>query len=175
MPFTRINFRDTSVEVEHEIDATEEEIIQLAREKLAAAKKQQAELAAAEEAARLANQEAVPLKSQQEQLAAEQLAVEQRGSLGRTGVGLAAEVAVAEGGKLAGTRAGALIGGRLGAVGGLAGVSEYAENGTALTRQLDAFTAEGGTVTPNSERVLIWRPKLLDSLQQVGQLLLEQR
>ena len=123
MPFTRINFRDTSVEVEHEIDATEEEIIQLAREKLAAAKKQQAELAAAEEAARLANQEAVPLKSQQEQLAAEQLAVEQRGSLGRTGVGLAAEVAVAEGGKLAGTRAGALIGGRLGAVGGLAGVA----------------------------------------------------
>ena len=31
-------------------------------------------------------------------------------------------------------------------VGGLAGVSEYAENGTALTSTLDAFTAESGTV-----------------------------
>ena len=83
MPFTNVKLQNGIIKVEHEVDATEEEIIQLAREKFAA---------------------------------------EQGGSLTRTAMGLGTEIAVAGGGKLAGTRAGALLGARLGSPGGLPGV-----------------------------------------------------
>tara|TARA_Y100000592_G_scaffold54361_1_gene85740 strand:+ start:1443 stop:5063 length:3621 start_codon:yes stop_codon:yes gene_type:complete len=77
MPFTTVNLKSgQSVRVEHSEDATEEEIIQLAREDAAA-------------------QAAAPRSG---------------GSIARTGLGIAGEIAVGEGAKLGGAAAGATIG-----------------------------------------------------------------
>ena len=78
MPFTTVNLKSgQSVRVEHSEDATNQEIIQLAREEAAA------------------------------QAAANP---EQSGSLARTGLGIAGEIAIGEGAKLGGAAAGATIG-----------------------------------------------------------------
>ena len=91
MPFTVVNVSSTgqSVRVEHSEDATEEEILQLAKEKAAA-------------------EAASPEKS---------------GSLARTGVGLASEIAIGEGGKLAFTAAGAAIGSAVPVIGTAVGAA----------------------------------------------------
>ena len=91
MPFTTVNLKSgQSVRVEHSEDATEEEIVQLAREK-----------AAAETAA----------------------SPEQSGSLARTGIGIGSEIAIGEGGKLAGAAVGAAIGSAVPVIGTAVGAA----------------------------------------------------